>query len=96
MTKHTQSRPTPGGASKKSWRSIVLECLVPFTGRTAPLDALYACVEQHPDAVARTKTNRHIRAKVRQTLQRLRDDGVVRTRGPGRWDVPRNLAERDA
>lgn len=79
-------------APRTTWRAIVLDVLVPLSGRHGvPLGTIYAAVAEHPGAKARMKSNQHIRSKVRQTLQRLRDEGVLRTRGPARWDVTREL-----
>lgn len=77
---------------RPTWRTVMLDVLRPHAGRHGlPLGTIYADVERHPEVAARSKSNQHVRSKVRQTLQRLRDEGLIRTRGPARWDIPREL-----
>lgn len=92
--------PTSDPGSKRArtrpWRDIVTDCLVPMRGKNIPMEVIYSAVVRHPDAKMRATSNKHVRAKVRQTLQRLRDLGVVETRGPGRWHVKPDLHPLDA
>lgn len=90
------SDPNSTEARKRSWREIVVECLVSLRGKTVPMEAIYQRVLRHPDAITRAASNKHVRAKLRQTLARLRDLGVVETRGPGSWFIPANLDLIDA
>lgn len=77
----------------KSWRDVVLEVMAETRGQTVRLPDLYARIEAHPEAKRRASTNRNVRAKVRQVLQRLRDDGVIEWLGPGEWRLPAATAE---
>lgn len=90
------SDPNSTEAPKRSWREIVIDCLVGLRGKTVPMEAIYQRVLQHPDAIARATSNKHVRAKLRQTLARLHDLGIVETRGPGSWFIPANLDLIDA
>lgn len=92
ITPKRPDEPIVPDAPRATWRSIVLDVLRPQAGtRGLPLGTIYDGVAAHPIAKAREKSNQQIRAKVRQTLQRLRDEGVILTRGPGRWDIPPEL-----
>ncbi|MCC7537482.1 MAG: hypothetical protein IT379_14760 [Deltaproteobacteria bacterium] len=79
--------PKKGAARSTSWRSIVLEVLDAAGPGELTLAQIYASVADHPAAQERATTNRHVPAKVRQVLQRLRDQRKATCVRPGVWQV---------
>lgn len=94
--KKTQTRPTESSSRKTTWRAIVVDVLVPMRGKTVCLAAIYHGVAEHPDAITRAESNKHVRPKVRQVLQQLRRDGVVGAMGKGWWHVHDDLNSTEA
>jgi hypothetical protein len=74
----------------KSWRAVVLEALHEHRGSTLGMAELYAAVEAHPEYAARSSGNKDPRARIRQTCQQLRDEGLLVTERKGSWRVPEN------
>ena len=66
-----------------SWKDVVL-ALVRSFGR-CDLNRLYDSLKDHKKA----GENPHYKAKIRQTLQKLRDAGLVRPVGSGVWEYAR-------
>lgn len=89
MTKAKRTTTRKARAKRgKSRRDVVLEVVTEMRGQTVRLPELYARVEAHAEAKRRASSNHNVRAKVRQVLQRLRDDGVIEWLGPGCWRLP--------
>jgi len=65
------------------WTSLVLEAVFRQPGEVFSLDELLAT--SRPMASRKYPDNRHVRAKIRQQLQRLRDMGLVEFRGGGTY-----------
>jgi hypothetical protein len=80
---------TPPGERKRvlssftGWTSLVLEGILNQVGDIYTLDDLFISCE--PLAEKRYPNNRHVRAKLRQQLQRLRDLGLVEFLGHGSY-----------
>jgi len=69
-------------AEVRGWTLDVLRCVRTFGGRVFTAKDLYA-FERHLAALH--PNNRNVRAKIRQQLQILRDRGIVRFLGRGRY-----------
>ena len=94
--KKTEPRLPEGSSRKTTWRAIVVDILVPMRGKTVCLKAIYYGVAQHPEAINRAESNKHVRPKVRQVLQQLRKDGVIGAMGKGWWHVHDDLEPIEA
>ena len=70
-------------SSFHGWTSLVLEALFHQPGEVFSLDELLATCR--PLASQKYPENRHVRAKIRQQLQRLRDMGLVQFLGGGTY-----------
>jgi len=70
-------------AEARGWVTDVLRCIEGFRGRAFRLDEVY---EFEPELSALYPRNRHVRPKIRQQLQVLRDRGVLRFLGRGRYE----------
>jgi len=70
----------------RGWTSDVLKCVEELASKEFTLNEAYDfkdyLQELHPD-------NRHIEAKIRQQLQVLRDNGIVRFVSPGKYHLLR-------
>lgn len=77
-----------------SWKQAVAERALEIVNKKSSLDfsldEVYAYTEQFSRLFPR---NRNVRAKVRQILQRLRDDGLVFFRGEGRYTLNLDYAD---
>jgi len=69
-------------AGARSWLLEVIRCIETLSAREFVLDDLYR-FESHLSS--RYPENRHVRAKIRQQLQVLRDSGWLEFRGGGRY-----------
>ena len=71
-----------GRQEANTWEQDVLRRVRSFGGRQFTLAEMYEFEDElgaaHPD-------NHHVRAKIRQQLQILRDRGIVRFLGGGRY-----------
>ncbi len=65
-----------------SWKDVVLSVLETL-GSEAPLTAIYAEIDGYKKCVS----NPHWKAKVRQTLQILRDKGMAKNTSQGIWSI---------
>jgi predicted restriction endonuclease len=69
-----------------SWKQAVAERVIQITNETGSavvsIDDLYRHLEEFSKLFPR---NRHVREKIRQILQRLRDDGFLSFQGGGRY-----------
>lgn len=82
------STAAPHALKKRTpWRQIVLEAFRTLPAGPVRLAALYGAVAVHPDAIERAATNASVSAKVRQVVQRLRDDGEVEEVDKGVWKL---------
>lgn len=80
--------------SEWSWKQAVAEEVLRHVNATASTQFSLADVyEFAPTLSAQFPDNRHVRDKIRQTLQRLRDDGLLRFLGQGRYEL--NLGYED-
>jgi len=70
-------------ASLKGWTALTLEAVLRQPDNEFALDQLFATAI--PAARSRYPRNRHVRAKLRQQLQKLRDLGLVQFLGGGRY-----------
>jgi hypothetical protein len=74
-----------------SWKQAVAECVLDIVNR---IDAshfdLSEVYEYEPDLSKRFPRNRHVRAKIRQTLQKLSDEDFLSFEAPGQYAL--NLA----
>jgi type II restriction enzyme len=69
-------------AEKKGWLFDVLRCVRSLGSREFTLDEVYGFADELQDL---HPSNRHVRDKIRQQLQMLRDRGIVRFLGRGRY-----------
>lgn len=95
---NTQPKSNQKSQSGKTWRTIVLESLVPLAVSEPTqwrLTDLYAEVEKHPEARERMSSNHNVRPKVRQVLNGLRSDGVIGWVGRGLYELPPDLTVND-
>lgn len=65
------------------WTGLVLEGVFEQKGNVSSLDELF--ITCNPLAAVRYPENRHVREKLRQQLQRLRDLGLVELLGGGTY-----------
>jgi hypothetical protein len=87
MSNISSTSPTVPPAPKP-WRAIVLESLAPFAGTTLLMEQIYGACARHPDYKLRGLSNLDRHARVRATLQALRDDGMLEWKGKGHWCTP--------
>lgn len=74
-------------ADSRGWLSDVLACVEALdvaAGETFTLEEMYGFEEE---LSRRWPENRHIRAKIRQQLQVLRDEGVLEFVGGGEYQL---------
>lgn len=64
-----------------TWADVVMAVI--HETRSTDLDTIYGKLENHKKA----KANPNFKAKIRQTLQRLRDAGLVKNTAPGMWQA---------
>ncbi len=78
----------------RPWREIVLVALTGFAGQQVTTASLYGAVCAHRDAKKRLSLTKNARAKVRQVVNGLADDEVVKRIGKGLYEVPADLGTR--
>ena len=70
----------------RGWTAEVLRCIAELGRQHFTLQDVYRCERQ---LALLYPNNRHIRAKIRQQLQLLRDKGIIRFTGRGRYEILR-------
>lgn len=80
---------TKNNKQRRTWAEVVLQALRKSKGGVH-LSSLYEYVEaQAPELIAK---NSHWRDKVRQVVQRLRDQGLAEQLGQGIWSATLSTA----
>lgn len=74
--------------SSKSWLVHIMQCIDRLNKDVFSLDEVYAFEDELGAAYP---SNRHIRAKIRQKLQVLRDNGYLEFTGNGSYRVSRSI-----
>ena len=71
-------------ADARGWLLSVIGCIEATGARSFTLQQLY---DQEPELQKKYPGNRHIREKIRQQLQVLRDKGFLEFRGGGQYQL---------
>lgn len=75
-------KPLSENAKRAGWVLDILNCINKIESRDFTLEQMYQFVPmleiKHPE-------NRHVRDKIRQQLQILRDKGIIEFKGRGRY-----------
>lgn len=87
MSNNTSTSPTAPQVTVP-WRTIVLESLAPMVGETLRMEQIYRACASHPGYKTRSQSNRDRHARVRATLQALRDKELLEWKGKGAWRLP--------
>jgi hypothetical protein len=82
--------------SKWSWKQAVAEQVLDIVNaRSSPHLRLEDVYSREESLQRRFPANRHVREKIRQTLQRLRDDGLLAFHGDGAYSVNMEFEDLD-
>jgi len=77
-----------------TWKQAVADCVLNIVNATRSLTfSLDDVYENEESFRQRFPTNHHVREKMRQTLQKLRDNGLVTFLGGGRYELNAEFAD---
>lgn len=80
-----------------SWKQAIAECAIRLVNERQALAFSIDDIYAHADEFSRLfPRNRHIKEKIRQVLQKLRDEGLISFRGGGRYLLNMGYEELDS